>query len=294
MKTTFCRTVTKDRLRLDGLLFEPNKKSKIAILHIHGMSGNFYENAFLDSMAKEYTKAGYAFLTANNRGHDHIADVKKEGPKEQYKRIGDIFEKIEDCVFDIDAWLKFLKTNGYKRFILQGHSLGTVKAVYYLGKRPKHPFEVLVLASPPDMLGLVRVKEEKKNFKRDLAEAKRLISKNQDDAFLSNKIWGEYYKSASSYLNFFADGAKTDVFPILRNGKFKALEGIKIPILVFYGSNDDAVVFSPHKDLEIIKKHIRNSQSKTLVIGNASHSYFKHEKQVALTIVRWLRQFFKK
>ena len=290
MRTTFCRTVTKDKLRLDGLLFEPNKKSKIAVLHIHGMAGNFYENFFLDSMAKEYTKAGYTFLTANNRGHDYIADIKKEGSKEQFKRIGDTFEKIEDCILDINAWLKFLKTKGYKKFILQGHSLGTVKAVFYLSKRPNHPFSALVLASPPDMLGLVRIKAEKKNFKRDLAEAKRLISKNQADAFLSSKIWDSYYKSASSYLNFFADGAKTDVFPILRDGGFKALESIKIPILAFYGGNDDAVVFSPHKDLEVIKKHIKDPQSKTLIISDAPHSYFKHEKQVALTVVGWLRQ----
>lgn len=161
MKTTFCRTITSDKLRLDGLLFEPDKKSNTAILHIHGMAGNFYENVFLDSMAEEYTKAGYAFLTGNNRGHDHIADFHIVGPKENYKRIGDVFEKIEDCILDINTWLEFLKQKGYKVFILQGHSLGAVKAVYYLNNYSNNPFISLVLASPPDILGLVRVGTEK-------------------------------------------------------------------------------------------------------------------------------------
>lgn len=290
MKTTFCRTVTSDKLRLDGLLFEPNKKSKTAILHIHGMTGNFYENVFIDSMAEEYTKAGYAFLTSNNRGHDHIADFQIIGQKENYKRIGDVFEKIEDCILDIEAWLKFLKQKKYEVLILQGHSLGAVKAVYYLSNCASSPFVALVLASPPDMLGLVRVESEKNNFKRNLSEAKRSTKKMRGDILLKNKTWNWYYKSACSYLNFFADGSKTDVFPILRNGDFKELENIKIPILAFYGGTDDAVVFSPKKDLEVIKKHIKNPKSKTLLVGTASHSYFKHEKQVAKNVVNWLKK----
>ncbi|TAN57334.1 hypothetical protein EPN15_04780 [Patescibacteria group bacterium] len=91
MKTTLVRTYTSDKLQLDGLIFEPDKKSRIVVLHIHGMAGNFYENYFLDQMAKQFTAAGYAFLPGNTRGHDFIADFKIAGPKEKYKRAGQIF-----------------------------------------------------------------------------------------------------------------------------------------------------------------------------------------------------------
>lgn len=290
MKTTFYRTKTTDNLRLDGLFFEPDQKSSIGILHIHGMAGNFYENVFLDLMAEEYTKVGYAFLTVNTSGHDFITDLQVVGEREQYKRKGQIFEKFEDCVLDIDTWLKFFKSKGYDRLILQGHSLGAVKVVYYLYKKPKSDVVALILASPPDMLGLVRVEAEKKNFERDLTEARKLVAEGKGDALLSNKIWDWYYKSAQSYLNIFADSAKTDVFPILRGGDFKELESIKIPILAFYGGTDDKTVFSPEKDLEIIQKHLKNEKSKTLLISTAPHSYFKHEKQAALAVVNWLKE----
>lgn len=290
MKTTFCRTKTADNLRLDGLLFEPDKKSSIGVLYIHGMAGNFYENIFLDSMAEEYTKAGYAFLTVNTSGHDFIADLVIIGEKERHKRVGQIFEKFEDCVSDIDAWVKFFKSKGYDKLILQGHSLGAVKVVYYLYKKPENDLVALVIASPPDMLGLARVEAEKKNFERDFAEAKKLVAEGSGKTFLSNIIWNWYYISAETYLNIVADGAETDVFPILRDGDFKELESIKIPTLAFYGGTDDAAVFSPAKDLEIIKKHLKNEQSKTLLIGTAPHSYFKHEKQVALAVVYWLKE----
>lgn len=76
----------------------------------------------------------------------------------------------------------------------------------------------MVLASPPDMLGLARKKFLKKSFNQFLREAKKLIARGKGDHILSRKIWGWYYKSAKSFLNIFADGAKTDVFPILRGG----------------------------------------------------------------------------
>ncbi len=283
MKTTFCRTTTADNLRLEGLLFEPDKKSSTGVLHIHGMAGNFYENIFLDSMAEEYTKAGYAFLTVNTSGHDFIADLSIAGEKESYKRVGQIFEKFEDCISDIDAWLKFFKSKGYDKLILQGHSLGAVKIVYYLHKKPESNLVALIIASPPDMLGSTRVEAEKKNFERDFAEAKKLVAEGKGKVFLSNMIWSWYYISAETYLNIIADGAEADVFPILRGGDFKELESVKIPILAFYGGTDHATVFSPEKDL-------KNEKSKTLLIGTASHSYFKHEKQTALAVVNWLKE----
>ncbi len=290
MKTTFCRTKTEENLRLDGLLFEPDNKSSIGILHIHGMAGNFYENIFLDSMAEEYTNAGYAFLTVNTSGHDHIADLAIVGEEEGYKRKGQIFERFEDCISDIDAWLKYFKSKGYNKIILQGHSLGAVKVVYYLYKKPETDLAALVIASPPDMLGKARVEAERKSFERDLTEAKKIVTEGDDKALLSNIIWDWYYISAGTYLNIVAEEAKTDVFPILRGGDFKELESIKIPILAFYGGTDDVVVFSPEKDLEIIKKHLMNEKSKTLLVGTASHSYFKHEKQAALGVVDWLKE----
>ena len=111
--------------------------------------------------------------------------------------------------------------------------MGATKVVYYLYKKPESDFVALVIASPPDMLGLVRVEAEGENFERDFAEAKKLVAEGSGKTFLSNIIWSWYYISAETYLNLMADGAETDVFPILRGGDFNELESIKIPILAF-------------------------------------------------------------
>jgi predicted alpha/beta-fold hydrolase len=95
MNTSFIRITTEDQLILQGLIYRPEQETKKAYLHIHGMAGNFYENRFLDSMAEQLTKSGYAFLAINTRGHDIIADFPLVGSEEKFKRIGDAFEKFE-------------------------------------------------------------------------------------------------------------------------------------------------------------------------------------------------------
>src|SRR3989344_860743 len=107
MKTEFLRTTTEDKLILQGIIYSPDQPTNKEILHIHGMAGNFYENRFLDAMAKTLTDNGWAFLAPNTRGHDFIADFPVEGDKEEFKRVGNVFEKFEECVLDIKCWMDF-------------------------------------------------------------------------------------------------------------------------------------------------------------------------------------------
>ena len=208
---------------------------------------------------------------------------------ERFLRVGEANERFEECVLDIDAWIQLLKKKGYNQMILQGHSLGSAKVAYYCSKKPNPMIKGIVLASPPDMLGLVRVEKEKQNFERDDAQARELVSQGKGKTFLTSLIWGCFIKSAESYLDQFGENSKSDVFPILRNGAFKELESIPSPIYAFYGGKDDSNIFSPKKDLEVLAKHFTSKKSRTAVIGTASHVYFNHEKQVAKEITDWLK-----
>ena len=288
MDIEFYRVVTKDKLILQGLLYKPVKPTNKAILHIHGMAGNFYENKFLDSMAKYFTKKGWSFLTVNTRGHDFIADFPLEGKEEKYKRVGNVWEKIEDCVLDIEPWINFLEGEGYKKIILQGHSLGAVKSVYYLAKKQDKRISRLILASPPDMIGLA---EEGKGHKRILKLSKRMVKQGKGDHILHEKLWGWYYLSANTYLDFGERDRPIDVFNTYDKNKPSILANVKIPTLAFFGSKDDAAILSVKEALEIIKGKAKNCpQFDTGVIADAPHSYFGHENEVARRIISWLEK----
>jgi alpha/beta superfamily hydrolase len=98
------------------------------IVHVHGSCGNFYENAFIPTMAQLYTNNRINFLSFNNRGHDCIAEAYQNG---NLVYIGGSYEKIEQCQLDIEGAIKYVQNLG-PRIVIQGHSFGCQKVLYYL------------------------------------------------------------------------------------------------------------------------------------------------------------------
>lgn len=287
MKTTFIRQETSDKLTLQGLLYEPDEKTNKVVLHIHGMAGNFYENKFLDYMAKTFTDNGWAFLSVNTRGHDLIADFGVVSDKEEYRRIGNFREKFEDCVIDIKCWIDYLETNDFSEIVLQGHSLGSAKVVYYLAQTNDLRIRKLVLASPPDMVSLF---DQEDNHSELLEQAKKLAGEGKGDEILSYMIWDWYYLSSNTYLDFAKRDNAIDVFNTYDKEKSSVLSKIKVPILAFFGSKDDAAILPLEEALEIIKSKAKNCpQFDTEIIENASHVYFGKEKEVSDLIIKWVK-----
>ncbi len=288
MKTELVRFNTDDGLILQGLIHTPDIYTDKAYLHIHGMAGNFYENRFLDVMAKEITDNGYAFFGANNRGHDYIADIPIAGNDEKFKRIGNAYEKFEECIFDIKAGIDFLEKRGYKNIVLCGHSLGSVKVAYYIAKTQDKRIGKLILMSPPDMIGLAEAEE---NFSVLIAEAKKMISEGHGEVFLPVEIWDGYRLSANTCIDFGMRGNPIDVFNVYDETASSVLGNIKIPTFAFLGEKDDALIYPPEEALQIIKSKTKNvSKFDTDVIEGATHSYFEREGVMAKKIVEWLNK----
>lgn len=270
MKLTLIRSKTSDRVNLDGMLYEPKVKALGTILHIHGMAGNFYENKFLDAMAEQYTAAGYAFATVNTRGHD----------------MGNMHEKFSECVYDIEAWLDYLEQLNYRQVVLQGHSLGAVKVAYYVGKMRDVRVTKLILASPPDMIGLA---EAEASHAEMVAGAHAMLQEGRCDELLPKLLWGYYYLSAATFLDFFTRGSDIDIFNTYMPGARSILAEIQEPIFALYGSRDDAVLLSPNHDLDIIKKKASSCpRFDSIVIEGASHDYRGSELQVTHVVLKWL------
>lgn len=287
MKTKFVRIVTKDKLILSGNLYSPDKTTKKTILHIHGMSGNFYENLFLDYMAYEFTKNGYSFFSVNNRGAGTFFDFPIKGKKEAHKRIGNAYEKFEECIFDIKAGIDFLEKEGFKEIILQGHSLGAVKVAYYMAKTKDKRVSKLILVSPSDMVGLT---EDKDHTKR-MSLSKRLITEGKGSELLPDLLWGWARLSAATYVNLSERNTAVDVFNTYDKEAPSCIKDITIPILAILGGTDDAAILPIKEALEVIKNKAKKApRFGKLIIGKAPHSYFGYEKSLAKGIVDWLKR----
>ncbi len=144
---------TADGVRLDGALLPRRGDDAIArrigldaVLCLHGAGSHFYGSSIFPGLLDTFAALGLAVLRVNTRGHDIVSTAATErGPK----RFGGAFEIVDDCRYDVAAWLDFLAGRGLSRVAVVGHSLGAVKAIYALANAPHDAARGLIAISPP-------------------------------------------------------------------------------------------------------------------------------------------------
>ncbi|MCK4511125.1 alpha/beta hydrolase, partial [bacterium] len=152
IKGELVRVRAGDGLELVGFYASPEGGARRAILHMHGLAGNFYENRFIDSICDAVVGKGLAFLAFNNRGHDYRSDnLRGEGDQTSYSPGGTAWDIYDDCIHDIAGSADFLASRGQSEIYFEGHSLGACKIVYYLSECHDKRAVGTVLISPPDM-----------------------------------------------------------------------------------------------------------------------------------------------
>ncbi len=107
MKVDFIRFKATDDIELQGWLSEAD--SDIAALHIHGMSGNGYENVMLDHLRHAYTKNGIPFMTVNTRGAGTISEFKRG---DDTVLGGSCYELLDESLHDIQGAIAYLQSIG--------------------------------------------------------------------------------------------------------------------------------------------------------------------------------------
>lgn len=289
------RTVTTGGLELVGFLAD--QKSDLAVFHSHGTAGDFYTHKFIEIEAEMLVKQGISFLTANNRGHDVYADIRKHAKKGiEWTQIGGGFEKFEDCLFDIAAWLDFLTKQGVKRVILQSHSL-TSKILYY--QHHKHDKRVVghILLSSQNDAGLMFYALGKKKYEKTNDEITKMVKEGKGNTLLPKELSPVSYEtSALMYAGYLTEEGPGTLTPYHspNSSQWEVLEQTKEPLLVVYGSADVYMKPSVETAVEQIKKHAKSTTRLTLkVIEGASHSYVGYERQLAGIIIHWVKDLFR-
>ena len=288
MKTSTHRIYTSDGIELFGLLYESDTPSTTVLVHIHGMAGNFYENAFLDAIAKTLTDNGISFCVFNNRGCEYIKDLYRivDG-KKTIVRIGDAFERFEDCEFDIDAAIGFVKEKGYSSIHLSGHSLGAPKVAYYSAEKGVGLASVIFL-SPADMVGLA-LKEKNREWEFNTAE--KMIADGKGGELLPGPVWWDCYLSANTIMSLCDKQSKVAIFNLYDpEDKMIVLSKIKSPVLTIMGKKDDALVIPVEKTMDRIRDALTGSKHvESCILGDADHLYIGYEDKLADRLLQWIR-----
>lgn len=291
MNVNFVKVKTDDGIELHGVVSGKITDSTV-ILHIHGLAGNFYENRFIWSMAKKYQSNNLSFISFNNRGHDYIADVLKEdGGKISFLRKGGAHDHFEDCIKDIDAWLKFAKDNNAKKIILQGHSVGAAKVIYYYISTFDPNISGLVLISPSDDISWGK-DELGDKFKLIIDLAKKMINEGKEGDLIPYKSFS-YPMDAQTFLDTFEGKTPQSMFhfPTTIPKIAEKLGTIQLPIFITLGTVNEAYSGEPKKYLENLKKLFKKSKIKMKIIEDAGHTYIGYEDKLTDEIIHWTKEF---
>lgn len=281
-------TKSTDGIQYKGLITEPPNPKGI-IIHIHGMAGSVVLNSYYQPMHEKYSEDGWAFLTGEHRGTGSITQLISN---DTVQNIGNAFEIFEDCIHDIQGWVNYAKSLGYKNIWLQAHSLGPSKTAYYMSQTQSADVTGLIWISPSDMVGLVHDSSGIKQHEKLLSEALELVKNGKPKQILSDVLWGDTILSAQSYLSFFGEGAKDAIFNYGNSDLgWSVVNSIQVPVLAITGTKDDGVVpvMDAYKAMELLESQlIASPRKETVVYNGAEHNFNGFEEQIVGDVLSFI------
>ena len=280
---------TRDGISLQGLVSHPEGRKRLAVIYVHGLGGDFYGSPRkAQALSDECSRRGFGFFSFNNRGSGTIGGLKKADRTraQGYRHIlsGRCYERFEDCVDDIGAFVREAKKRGYKKVALIGHSTGANKVVYYLSRRPDRAVVRAVLTGPVSDVP-TQILQSGNRYKKLISLARRMARKKADPLMPSDAPGWPI--SARRFLSLSVPGSAEDVFQYhMGKPRYGAIRKIRIPVLAILGGNDEWATIPPEDILESFRK--ANPRIESIIIGDALHSFGGQEELLAETVCGWL------
>ena len=271
-------------LVLDGIVFSP-PNARLAIVHVHGSLGNFYQQPFIRVFANRLARHGIAVLSFNLTGHDGVS----EGyiPDQEMQYIGGSLSRFETCLDDLDALLRFAGSI-CSQVVLQGHSLGCDRVLFYVQRRATHV--PLILLSPCDSY---RLQESWLDGEQISEQASRLSSGSDDDGQVNLVPASEYGLAGPDGWTYSIPISRDALLSIITGPPFQIL---RVDSSAQTVSNAPAFVYMGTKDtirgapLNEMATHVRRlvPSARVFTVEHGDHSLDGCEEEVADSISSWV------
>lgn len=280
-----------DGAPLAGLLFEPRRRTFRVVIFLHGTGGSsVFESKRTNALAAAFAREGIAYFPFNNRGSHIIRRLGRDFG-------GSAFEKIRDCVFDIDGAVRELWSRGYRDITLAGHSTGANKVAVYDSLKRRNRVKRYVLLGGGDDTGMLYDQLGPRRFHAALLKARSMIHARRGDELVPRALsplpmsWRSFYDMANPNGDY-------NVFPFLevmrvlrlsRRPRFRHLRGIRKPTLVVYGEHDEYQYGDVSRCVAILADALGPKPNFELaVMESADHGFSGREGELAELMVRWM------
>ncbi len=293
MQPEFFEFLTADGLLLPSLLYRtPRSTTAVIYLHGNGSSSVFYQEQRNRAVASELAKKGISMLYFNNRGAHIMKRLRVNGKKKKW--FGMAYEKIKECIYDVDGAVAFLRKQGFRTVILAGFSTGANKVCVYHYYRPHNGISKYVILGGGDDTGIYYDYLGERKFWELLAKSREKIKAKQGEELIRQELFDPIF----SYKGFY-DIANPDgdynVFPFLevlrdinlsKKRLFRHYASLDKPTLVVYGGSDEYAWGDVSGIISILKKHQPTFEYQ--IIKNADHGFHGHERELSRVLAEWL------
>lgn len=181
--------------------------------------------------------------------------------------------------------MNWVKAKGYNEIILEGHSYGCNKVLYYYKHKKDDKIKKIVLLAPCDIPSEGKKFLSDEEYKTAKDESTRLVKEGKDSELIDFSIMANGKIAAGTYYNDFLPGGENDFIRYSdgKNGKSEVLKSIDIPTLIVFGDIDECVLTQP---IEIVKEYLNNNidNCNIQIIDGADHSYMNRYEELGRVI----------
>ncbi len=262
---------------LNGVLFSEGPAETVVIA-ITGIHGNFYSNPFYVNIGQALNAAGIDFIYAQTSdAFNEIPTVNvTTGAREV---IGSWNEDFHHTDEDIEAYLNYAVSSGYRWVILAGHSLGANKVIYYLSRHHGGPVTRFLLLSPANIKHLTN---QVSPGERDMV--KDYVARGHGQKKLPFALMGWVPCVADTAYQWLFDDVLDNVH-VEQDGDFAQVAAIKHTGALLIGTYDRFTYGDPSGFLKNINDHMaRPEANQLLFIERTGHTYQGKEQEVAEAI----------
>lgn len=256
---------TSDAVRLDGVVYRPQKPGPFGLMLVHGYGGHFY-GAYFPLLAQAAANQGITALALNMRDHDN-------GPK-----VSD----FTDNRTDIAAGVDHLHSLGIRKIVLLGQSMGTNRVLYYQAAAADPSIVATVLVSGPGNLfqwNAWQFGPEK--AQQSVDDARRMCTAGHDTELMLVDLGplGKALYTPRYLLSLRGPDAKSD--------PYKNISNVKNPVLILQGKADKLIETDIAERLR--KAAIDNPKLTVDYVDGADHAFSQQQSVLMERVLGWIK-----
>ena len=227
---------------------------------------------------------GFAVLSFNLTGHDGVSEGYT--PDGEMRYIGGSISRFETCLDDLDALLRFAGSI-CPQVVLQGHSLGCDRVLFYAQQRATHV--PLILLSPCDSHRLQEIWLDGEQISE---QAARLSTGSDDDGQVNLVSTSEYGLAGPDGWTYSIPISRAALLSIITGPPFQILRVDSstqpvsdAPAFVYMGTKDTIRGGSLNEMATHVQRLVPSARVFTVEHGD--HNLDGYEEAVADSISAW-------